>query len=72
MAGMCFESFRAWRRRCGAALRELGFDRSGTTAVEYGIMVAGPSIAIIGIVFILGEDLAQQFRFVAVAIAAWV
>jgi pilus assembly protein Flp/PilA len=40
----------------------------GATAVEYGIMVAGIAVAIIAIVFLLGDTLAALFQQVADAL----
>jgi pilus assembly protein Flp/PilA len=36
-------------------------DKSGATAIEYGLIVAGISIAIIGIVFTIGNDISGYF-----------
>ena len=35
-------------------------------------MVAGLSVAIIGIVFVLGDDLALQFKLIVASIESWV
>ena len=53
-----------------ATLQTLGFkiknrlqrDETGATAVEYGIMVGLIAVAIIGLVFTLGDDLAAKFQ----------
>ena len=39
-------------------------DESGATAIEYGLIAAGIAVAIIGIVFILGNDIAAFFSAV--------
>lgn len=36
-------------------------DKSGATAIEYGLIVAGISVAIIGIVFTIGNDISAFF-----------
>ncbi len=40
----------------------LGGDQSGATAIEYGLIVAGISLAVIGIVFAFGEDIAAYYQ----------
>ncbi len=42
-------------------LRKLVAEESGATAIEYGLIAAGIAVAIIGIVFTLGNDLAAFF-----------
>lgn len=42
-----------------------GRDDRGATAVEYGLMVALIAVAIIGMVFLLGENLSGLFSGVA-------
>jgi pilus assembly protein Flp/PilA len=37
-------------------------DRSGATAIEYGLLAAGISVIIIGTVFLLGDHLDQAFQ----------
>ncbi len=44
-----------------AQLRKLAAEESGATAIEYGLIAAGIAVAIIGIVFTLGNDLAAFF-----------
>ena len=36
-------------------------DKSGATAIEYGLIAAGIAVAIIAIVFTLGNDIAALF-----------
>jgi pilus assembly protein Flp/PilA len=43
-------------------LRKLVAEESGATAIEYGLIAAGIAVAIIGIVFTLGNDLADFFQ----------
>ncbi|MCZ6522520.1 MAG: Flp family type IVb pilin [Alphaproteobacteria bacterium] len=44
-----------------AQLRKLAAEESGATAIEYGLIAAGIAVAIIAIVFTLGNDLAAFF-----------
>lgn len=41
---------------------------SGATAIEYGLIAAGISLAIIGVVFSLGGDLNATFTSVTTAL----
>ena len=43
-------------------------DRSGATAIEYGLIAAGISIAIIAVVFALGTQLNTTFNSVSSAL----
>jgi len=45
-------------------VRKLRQDESGATAIEYGLIAAGIAVAIIGIVFVLGNDIADFFQAV--------
>ena len=47
-----------------AQLRKLAAEESGATAIEYGLIAAGIAVAIIAIVFTLGNDLAAFFQAV--------
>jgi pilus assembly protein Flp/PilA len=49
-------------------LARFAADRSGATAIEYGLLAAGISIAIIAVVFTLGTDLNTTFASVSTAI----
>lgn len=40
-------------------------DESGATAIEYGLIAAGISVAIIGIVYSIGSDLKGVFQSVS-------
>ena len=53
----------------GWAYLTLVRDRSGATAIEYGLLAAGISVAIIATVFLLGEELNTAFTEVKDAIA---
>lgn len=61
---------RAWletRRlpnRIGRALRAFVADAAGATFVEYGIIVAGISVTIIVMAFLIGDDLVAVFEAV--------
>ncbi len=50
-----------------AKIRE---DESGATAIEYGLIAAGIAVAIIGIVFALGNDIAAFFQAVDTQLTA--
>jgi len=45
-------------------LRKLADEESGATAIEYGLIAAGIAVAIIGVVFALGNDIADFFQAV--------
>ncbi len=51
-------------RRIGRALRAFAADASGVTFVEYGIIVAGISVSVIVIAFLIGDDLVAVFEAV--------
>ncbi len=51
-------------RRIGRALRAFAADASGVSFVEYGIIVAGISVAVIVIAFLIGDDLVAVFEAV--------
>ena len=43
-------------------------DESGATAIEYGLIAAGISVAIIGIVSTLGSNLVGKFTTISTAL----
>jgi len=43
-------------------------DESGATAIEYGLIAAGISVAIIGVVNVLGGQLKNTFSFVSTSL----
>ena len=43
-------------------LAALGGDEGGATAVEYGLIVAGISLAVIIVVFAFGEDIQAYYQ----------
>ncbi len=51
-------------RRIGRALRAIAADVSGVTFVEYGIIVAGVSVSVIVMAFLIGDDLVAVFEAV--------
>ena len=46
-------------------LKEFYRDKSGATAIEYGLIAAGIAVAIIGAVFALGDDIKGFFEDVS-------
>ena len=48
-----------------ADLKEFYRDRSGATAIEYGLIAAGIAVAIIAAVFALGDDIKGFFEDVS-------
>ena len=46
---------------CLTDLKEFYRDKSGATAIEYGLIAAGIAVAIIAAVFALGEDIEGFF-----------
>lgn len=55
--GFCSSLTRIASRRLDRFLH----DKSGATAIEYGLIVAGIAVAIIGIVFTIGNDISAYF-----------
>ncbi len=49
------------RKSFSDQVRKLVDEESGATAIEYGLIAAGIAVAIIAIVFTLGNDLAKFF-----------
>jgi Flp pilus assembly pilin Flp len=49
---------------CGPLLRRFGRDCSGVTAVEYGLIIAAIATAIVGVVFLIGEDILFIFTVI--------
>ena len=47
------------------ALRALAGERSGATAVEYGIIVAGISVTILAAVSLIGDEMVSMFNFIS-------
>jgi pilus assembly protein Flp/PilA len=45
-------------------------DESGATAIEYGLIAAGISVAIISIVFAIGSTLANLFQSIQTQLSA--
>lgn len=51
-------------------LKKLMKDEEAPTAVEYGLMIAGIAVAVITIVFTLGDNVDAQFESVNTKIVA--
>ena len=49
-------------RSIAGRIRKVCDNESGATAIEYGLMIAAIGVAIIGIVFLLGADLAAFYE----------
>ena len=45
-------------------VRALALTESGATAVEYGVMIGGIALAIVGVVYLLGEHVAAIFQII--------
>lgn len=60
-----FAMARAARPSPRAWLRAARQDQAGATAIEYALLIAGISVAIVGIVFLLGADIAALFEGIA-------
>lgn len=45
-----------------ARLKKARRDETGATAIEYALLIAGIAAAIVGIVFLLGADVAAMFE----------
>ncbi len=57
-------------RRLSGRLRGLCASESGATAIEYGLIVAGISLAVILIVFAFGNDIAAYYQAIDTRITA--
>ena len=44
-----------------AVVQEIKDEESGATAIEYGLIAAGIAVAIIGVVFTLGDQISAFF-----------
>jgi len=45
-------------------IRRLRRDESGATAIEYGLIITGISIAILATVFAIGAEMSEMFDFI--------
>ncbi len=61
---VAFNAMLGAKNSVSAQLRKLAAEESGATAIEYGLIAAGIAVAIIGIVFTLGNDIAAFFQAV--------
>lgn len=57
---MCARLFRLPKDLASKALT-FGANRSGATAIEYGLIVAGVAVAILTVVFTLGTEINNVF-----------
>ena len=48
-----------------AFIRRLSKDKSGVTAIEYGLIASLIAVAIVAAVFAVGTDLNQTFNYVS-------
>jgi len=66
MIAYALERLRGWPAvgRLEGAVRRFLADQSGVTFVEYGIIVAGISVAVIVVAFLIGDDLVKVFEAV--------
>ena len=46
-------------------LRKLRGEESGATAIEYGLIAAGIAVAIVAVVFTVGDELVDLFKGIA-------
>ncbi len=53
-----------------SAIRGLRNDTSGATAVEYGIIAAGISVAIIGSLTVVGNEVATIYGTISTAVSS--
>lgn len=45
-------------------------DKEGATAIEYGLIAAGISVAIVAVVFLLGDEIEGAFTTIQTELAA--
>ena len=50
-------------------MKRFAQDESGATAIEYGLIAAGISVAIIGVVGVVGTGLVAKFQAIADALS---
>ncbi|MCE7998380.1 MAG: Flp family type IVb pilin [Rhodobiaceae bacterium] len=51
-------------------LKHFGADESGATAIEYGLIAAGISVAIVGVLGTIGADILAIFTFIDTKLVA--
>ena len=54
---------------CLSVLQQLFGDETGAAAIEYGLIIAGIALAIVGAVFAVGDDLSSVFDLIASTVA---
>ena len=64
-AAFHLSSFRNLMLRASVHVQQFARDERAATAVEYGLIVAGISIAILSTVFAIGEQLNDMFTFIS-------
>ena len=57
-------SWRLWLRSPQAAVFAYLASRNGATAVEYALIVGGIAVALVVVLYALGDELAQMFGLV--------
>lgn len=50
--------------------RRLSSDDGGAAAIEYGLIIAGIALALVGAVFAVGDDLSSLFNTVGSAVSS--
>ena len=55
---------REWANKLLAICGRMACDESGATAIEYGLIIAGISIAILATVFAIGTELDNMFDMI--------
>ncbi len=56
-----FPLYELAKAKAFAIVQEIRDDESGATAIEYGLIAAGIAVAIIGVVFTLGDQISAFF-----------
>ena len=52
-----------------AKMTTWAMNKEGATAIEYGLIAAGISVAIVAVVFLLGDDIAAAFTTIRTEMA---
>jgi pilus assembly protein Flp/PilA len=55
---------------CFGVLKSLHRDEDGAAAIEYGLIIAGIALAIVGAVFAVGDDLSSVFNTIGSAVGS--
>jgi pilus assembly protein Flp/PilA len=70
ISGALFAAREAARKLLSGHLRGIAGNERGATAIEYGLIVAGISLAVIAIVFAFGEDIEVYYQAIDTRITA--